>query len=238
MRLCKKWGGLSSLQPSFRSASIISAIVFLIAFAAILSAQSTPRIVYTKSFPGSTPAYVSITVDRAGAVLYKEDPKDDDPEKFQLEPDATAALFDLAGKLDHFKRPLESGLKVANMGAKTFRWEDVSAPSEAKFNYSTDLDAQALQDWFEKITSSERAFLDLRLTIRHDKLGVHQSLLNIEALWNQRRLLGSAQFLPLFDRVAMDETYLNIARERAANLAGAVRKNPAAGKDARKDKAQ
>jgi hypothetical protein len=199
-------------------------LLALVACASLAFAQSAPRVIYTKSFPGSVPAYVSITLDRAGAVLYKEDPKDDDPEKFQMEPDSTAAIFELAGKLDHFKRPVESGLKVANMGSKTFRWEDVSAPSEVKFNYSTDLDAQALQAWFERITESERAFLELRLTIRHDKLGVHQSLLNIEALWNQKRLVAAAQFLPLFDRVAMDETFLNIARQRAANLADAVRK--------------
>jgi hypothetical protein len=228
----QEWGRAFSLQSSFGSASINSAIFLLIA--SVAHAQSTPRIVYTKSFPGSNPAYVSITVDHSGAVLYKEDPKDDDPEKFQMEADSTASIFDLADKLDHFKRPLESGLKVANMGAKTFRWEDASAPSEAKFNYSTDVDAQALQGWFEKISDSERAFLALKLTIRHDKLGVHQSLLNIEGLWNQKRLVGAAQFLPLFDRVAMDETYLNIARERAANLADAMRKGSAA----RKDKAQ
>jgi hypothetical protein len=206
-----------------------------LACAALACAQTAPRVVYTKSFPGSTPAYVAITVDRGGAASYKEDPKDDDPEKFQIEAESVSAIFELADKLDHFKHPVESGLKVANMGAKTFRYEDVSAASETKFNYSTDPDAQALLNWFEKITESERAFLDLRLTIRHDKLGVHQSLMNIEALWNQKRLVGTAQFLPLFDRVAMDETYLNIARERARTLGDAVRKGPAASK---KDKAE
>ena len=192
--------------------------------AAAAFAQTAPRVVYTKSFPGSTPAYVSIIVDRTGAVTYKEDPKDDDPEKFQIEAQTASLIFDLADKLDHFKRPVESGLKVANMGAKTFRYEDGAAASEAKFNYSTDMNAQALQGWFETITESERAFLNLRLTIKHDKLGVHQSLMNIEALWTQNRLVSSVQFLPLFDRVYKDETYLNIARERAKNLADAVRK--------------
>ena len=198
----------------------------LLAFAcsAFALAQTAPRIVYTKAFPGSTPAYVSITVDRGGTAFYKEDPKDDDPEKFQVEPATTSLLFDLADKLDHFKRPVESGLKVANMGAKTFRYEDGSAASEAKFNYSTDLNAQSLLGWFETITDSERAFLQLRLTVKHDKLGVHQSLMNIETLWTQNRLVGAAQFLPLFDRVAGDETYLNIARERAKMLAEALRK--------------
>src|SRR5262249_53484369 len=48
-----------------------------------------PRIVYTKSFPGSVPAYVEIAVEKSGAVSYKE-AVDDDPETFTLNP-ATAS---------------------------------------------------------------------------------------------------------------------------------------------------
>ena len=104
--------------------------------------------VYTKSFPGSDPEYVSITVERNGMVSYKETP-DDDPDTFQLEPDFADKIFDLAGKLDHFKKPIESNLKnIANMGAKTFRWEDTGETAEAKFNYSTDQNAKDLWDWF------------------------------------------------------------------------------------------
>lgn len=190
--------------------------------ATMVHAADSPRVVYTKIFPGSTPAYVGITVERGGAASYKETP-DDDPETFQLENHATSAIFDLAGKLDHFKHPLESGLKVANLGSKTFRWEDGSAASEVKFNYSLDQNARALEDWFERITESERAFVQLRLVVKHDKLGVDDALLRIQSLWDQKRLVGTEQFLPLFDRIVHDETYINMARERAAALAQAVR---------------
>jgi hypothetical protein len=91
---------------------------------ALVYAQNAPRVTYTKSFPGSDPAYVAIAVDRNGMVSYKETP-DDDPDTFQLEAMFTDRIFDLADKLDHFKKPLESSVKnIANMGAKTFRWEN------------------------------------------------------------------------------------------------------------------
>ncbi|HEX5430674.1 MAG TPA: hypothetical protein VFW83_01810 [Bryobacteraceae bacterium] len=196
-------------------------LLMLLAGATVFAADA-PRIVYTKSFPGSTPAYVGITVERSGAATYKETP-DDDPETLQLEDSAAAAIFDLAGKLDHFKHPLESGLKIANMGEKTFRWEDGSESSEAKFNYSLDMNARALQDWFERITESERAFVKFRFAVKHDRLGVEDSLLQIQSLWDQKRLVGTAQFLPLFDRVAKDGSYIHMAQERAATLAGAIR---------------
>jgi len=191
--------------------------------AALAYAQSAPRIVYTKSFPGSDPEYVAITVDRSGMVSYKETP-DDDPDTFQLEADFTDKVFALAAKLDHFKKPIESGLKnIANMGAKTFRWEDSGETAESKFNFSTDQNAKDLWDFFEMVTSSQRAFLELKRTVRHDKLGVWDALQKITDLWTDSRLVGTAQFLPLFDRVAGDDTYIHLARQRAAELAEAVR---------------
>jgi hypothetical protein len=197
-----------------------------IAATAAFSNDTNARIIYTKSFPGSSPAYVSIIVERNGGVSYKE-AVDDDPEKFQLEQTGTDVMFDLAARLDHFKHPLESGLKVANMGVKTFRWEDGDASSEQKFNYSLDESAKALHDWFEAITETERLFAELRRSALHDKLGVHDALIHIEATWMQKRLTGADQFLPLLDRIAQNEIYLHMARQRAAVLGEAIRASKA-----------
>jgi len=182
-----------------------------------------PRVTYTKSFPGSDPAYMAITVDKDGATTYRET-KDEEPETFKLEPGALQAIFDLADKLDHFKRPLESGLKVAKIGDKTFRWENGSEASEVKFNYSLDENAKLLQDWFERISESERAMMNLRRAIRFDKLGVNDAVLRVDTAWSQKRLLGREQFLPLLDRIAKNEGFVNLARDRAARLADTIRK--------------
>jgi hypothetical protein len=192
-------------------------------FPLLLCAQSNSRITYTKSFPGSVPAYVAITVDPSGATTYNETKEDDNAEKLVLERDVATAIFDLAGKLDHFSRPLESGLKVANLGAKTYRWEDGAETHQTTFNYSQDENARALQDWFERITESERAYLELDRATKHDRLGVHQAMLQIVSLWEGKRLVGTAHMLPLLDRVAKNEAFINMARERAAAVAAAIR---------------
>jgi hypothetical protein len=145
---------------------------------------------------------------------------------FQLEPGVVRAIFLLADKLDHFKRPLESSLKVARTGDKIFRWENGTEASEVKFNYSLDEDAKLLQDWFERISESERAMMNLRRAIRFDKLGVNDAILRVDTTWSQKRLVGREQFLPLLDRVAKNETFVNLARDRAARLADALRKAP------------
>jgi len=183
---------------------------------------SLPRIVFIKSFPGSDPAYVEISIERNGAVGYKES-ADDDPETFQLDAASTETFFDLAGKLDHFDHPVESGLKVANMDAKTFRWENGAEQHEVKFNYSLDESAKLLWDSFERITESERLLMGLRRAMRHDRLGVNDAVVAIQESWNRRRLAGAEQFLPLLDQIAGNDVFMHMSRERAAEIAESIR---------------
>jgi hypothetical protein len=194
----------------------------------LLSAASpeTPHVIYSKSFPGSTPAWLEITLDKTGAGEYKEDPKDEDPLTFQLTGTEVSQIFGLTDKLDRFSRPLESGLKVANMGMKTFRYEADGHSGETRFNYSEDLDARALADWFERIAETERSRIELERAVRFDKLGVQQAILRIEIIRDQKRLIGPDQFLPMLDRVVKNESFLHIARDRAAALAEGIRALP------------
>lgn len=198
-------------------------LLLLAGLAAALPAWAEPTLFYSKSFPGSTPAYVSIDVQRTGECVYKEAPDDEQPVKFKIAPEEAAEMFALADKLGHFDRTLESGLKVAFMGEKTFRWVDGAKVTEQKFNYSQDEDANKLHDWFEKLTQTEQLYFGLERTVKFDKLGVHKAILQLEAAWDRKRLVAVDQFLPLLDRVTKNSSYLNMARERAAALAEVFR---------------
>jgi hypothetical protein len=200
------------------------ALVFA-ASCALFAADTPPKLQYTKSFPGSVPAYVSIELQRSGEGVYKEAPEDENPVDFKIASEDTEQIFALADKLERFKRPLEANLKVANMGMKTFRFEQGSVKNEQKFNFSLDLDAQALLDWFERLTETQRLHFDLERTAKFDRLGVNKTLLQIEAASDRKRLVGMDRFLPLLDRVAKNDAYLHMARERAAKLADVIR-NP------------
>jgi hypothetical protein len=109
------------------------------------------------------------------------------------------------------------------MGQKTLRWEAGGDRGEVKFNYSGSEDAKLLTDRFERIGESLRTLLELRRAARHDRLGVNAAVLKIQGLWDNRRLVGTAQFLPLLDQVAKDEAYIHMAGERAAQIADAIR---------------
>ena len=196
------------------------------AWAALVAASTAgaePRLWFSKSFPGSTPAYVEIAVEPGGACQYKEAPDDELPVKLQLAEADAKAMFDFAEKLDRFSRPLESPLKVANMGVKTFRFEDGARKSEVRFNFSEDLDARALLDWFERISETGQLFINLERSVKYDKLGVNKAILLMESSLEHKRLVSAPAFLPLLDRVAKNESYLNMARARAAAIADAIR---------------
>lgn len=184
-----------------------------------LGFSAPAKLTFTKSFPGSTPAYLSLQIDRSGALQYKEAPDDAQPLKAQMKEADVAPLFSLTEKLGYFKEPIESGLKVANTGKKVFRYEPESgAASEATFNYSIVPGAQELLEKFEQIASSERAYIDLDRAIHFDRLGINDALAEIESLWLSKHLAAPDQFVPLLNRVASHAAFMHLVRDRAARL--------------------
>ncbi len=188
-----------------------------------LVAADGPRLVYSKSFPGSVPAFVDVSIDRGGNTQYKEAADDDQPLKFQLAESDVAEIFSLVDKLGRFTRPLEAPVKVAFMGMKTYRFENGAEKNEVKYNFSEDLDARLLQDWFERIVETEQNLISLERAAKYDKLGVNRALLVLQAAFERKRLVALQQFLPILDRIAKNETYMHMSRERAAGIADAIR---------------
>ena len=194
-------------------------------FLALLTATlafSEPSIYYSKLFPGSKPEWVGVQVMRDGSVEYRET-KEEEPIRFKLDKTDVDLIFNLADKLGHFSRHLESGLPVARMGEKCYRYEDGPVKIEVKFNYSQDADAQTLQDFMERIVESEQALINLERTARFDRLGVNQALLQLQILVERKRVVAPNQFLKMLDRVAKNDVYLNMARDRAAQMAANFR---------------
>jgi len=205
-------------------------ITFLALWFAAASSAATPALIYTKVFPGSQPEFVFVSIDRAGALEYKESPKDEHPVTAQLPDLEVSEFFSLAEKLNYFRSPLESGLKVANTGKKTFSYLDPDGKrTDVTFNYSTEENAAKLLDHFEQVAASERAYIDLDRTAHFDKLGVNDALAAIESLWLHKQLTAPAQFIPLLNRIATHESYMHLARDRAARLRDEFAVPPPAG---------
>jgi hypothetical protein len=196
----------------------------ILLFASVAFAGDGPRLFYSRTFPGSAPAYFDIALESNGDTVYREAVDDELPSKFHLSEADTKEVFGLADKLDHFKHPLESPLKVAFMGNKVFRYEQGTEKTEVKFNYSEDVNAQALMDWFEKMAESAQQRDNLERAAKYDHLGVMHAMDLLASAYERKRLVAVEQFLPILDRVAKNETYMHQARALAAELAEAIRK--------------
>jgi hypothetical protein len=193
--------------------------VLLIAVLAVCAAAAPAKLTFTKSFPGSVPEYCSVEIDKSGALIYKESRTEEQPIKAQIPEADVSALFELAQRLEFFKSPIESGLKVANTGKKVFRYEgEDGKAAEVVFNYSTIEAAQQLLDHFENIAATERAWIDLDRTVHFDHLGINDSLALVEDLWIKKQLAAPAQFVPLLNRITSRASIMHLARERAARL--------------------
>jgi hypothetical protein len=195
----------------------------LLLLAGAVWAGDDPRLTYSKSFPGSAPPFMMVTLEKSGDAEYREAPDDDQPLKFKLTEADTQAVFGLAEKLDYFKHPLESPLKVAFMGTKTFRYESGATKSEVKFNFSEDPSAQALQDWFERMCESAQYRIELERTAKYDRLGVVHALGLLGSAMDRKRLVALEQYLPTLDRISNNENYMHTARAQAAEIAEAIR---------------
>jgi hypothetical protein len=196
---------------------------WLLLAAGPLLAGDGPRLFYSKAFPGSTPAYMQITVEKGGEVEYREAPDDESPLQYKLRDSETEEVFALADKMDHFKTPVESGLKVAFMGKKTFRWENGAEKHEVEFNYSEDANAKAMWEWFERMTESAQYRINLDRAAKYDKLGVFKAVTMLGAALDRKRLVGLEQYLPTLDRIIKNESYMHTARVRASEIAESIR---------------
>jgi hypothetical protein len=195
----------------------------ILLFAGTLVAQDAPRFFYSKSFPGSTPAYVEVTLEKSGEVVYKEAPDDDLPLKYKLTEAETAEVFALVEKLGSFKRPVESGLKVAFMGTKTFRLEKGAEKHEVQFNYSEDPHAALLWDWCERMVESAEHRVALERAAKYDRLGVVKALNLLGSAIERKRVVGLEQYLPTLDRIIKNESYMHTARAKASEIAEFIR---------------
>jgi invasion protein IalB len=139
----------------------------------------------------------------------------------------TKEVFALADKLDHFKHPLESPLKVAFMGTKTFRYEEGAEKTEVKFNYSEDVNAQALQDWFERMAESAEHRDNLERAAKYDHLG-RDAGHEPAGFGVRAQAAGGGGAVPAHSGPRGQERNLHAqARALAAEMAEAIRKGAA-----------
>ncbi|HUL15269.1 MAG TPA: hypothetical protein VLV88_04675 [Terriglobales bacterium] len=185
------------------------------------------KITFQRIFKGSTPEFVQITVrNDSDAATYEIRQLDEDPGStpFQVGAALRARMFSLADKLNDFMGlNLDVHRKIAYLGEKTFRWEQGGQVFETKFNYTLNSTAAELLQIFEGLARQQELADLLARSIRYDRLGVNDALLQVESDFTRGLLPEPQRLLALLDQIGGDEKVVDIARDRARSLADRIR---------------
>lgn len=184
------------------------------------------EITYRKIFKTSYPEFVEIKINESGSGTYDIRQLDEEanPQPFQIGAPLAERIFSLAAKLHDFQGvDLDVHRRLANLGEKTFAYENGAEKHETKFNYTLDESASQLVNIFEGLARQTSDISDLARTMRYDRLGVNDVLLQIESDLNNKQIPEPERLLPVLDQLAGDDKILEIARQRARTLAGHIR---------------
>ncbi len=202
------------------------------AWIVVSAAHANPQgaiITYRRVFKGSTPEFIEIKIADQGNCTFDIRQLDDDadPQVFEVGPTVRKRIQDLSGELKNFAiANLDIQKKIANLGQKTFRFENGSEVHETSFNYTVNPSAAQLQQIFEGLARQQQDLVLLQRQAKFDRLGVNDALRQFEADMDHRLLPEPERFLAILDQVAADTHFLEIARTRARALAERIRNSP------------
>ena len=227
-------------QPRRRFAHLIVTMTrnrFLLQFLYLLAgawllapaARANPdgaTITYRRVFKGSSPEFIEIKISDQGKSTYdiRQLDEDADPEPLEVSPAVQKRIFDLAAELNHFAiANLDIQKKIANLGQKTFRYENGAEVHETSFNYTLNSSATQLMQIFEGLARQQQDLVLLQRQAKFDRLGVNDALMQFESDMDHRLLPEPERLLPILDQIAADSHFLEIARSRARALAERIR---------------
>lgn len=181
----------------------------------------SPALGYKRVFKGSSPEYVSITVNEDGTGTYdgREISSPPKPVSFKLTAATTGRLFSLAAALNNFQDiDLESHKKVANLGEKTFTYSRDGKESRATFNYTLRKEAETLTDTFEGISAVEEHLQTLQFAIKYDPLALPNDLLRVQVDLANKALADPEMMVPTLELIARNPRFLHLAQSRALDI--------------------
>ncbi len=133
---------------------LLRRLLFLFALASAVFAFARPAvsaseavITYRKIFKGSVPESVEIKISETGKCTFDIRQLAEDPsaQAFEVGQPVRDKIFSLAKELNYFRnQDLDVHRKIANLGAKTFRYEKDGAANEVTFNYTLNTPASQL----------------------------------------------------------------------------------------------
>lgn len=229
-------GGGPAITPGsdvvrFGSLGLAAVCLALLAGGSIFRAQTPPAVpcvTFTKTLTGSSPEYLSLSIDSNGKGMYDSHKLGDPaaPRPLQISAETTAQIFSLTQSLDYFRTlNLDSHHRVAYMGQKILTYQDTREVNKVQFNYSENRSAQQLTDIFEKISNVEERITELDYAMKYDHLNLPQVLSQVQYGIDNNYFVEAALMIPTLEKISADSHYLHLAQSRAREIEQRIQKN-------------
>ena len=213
-----------------RNHFLLKLLTFLLgAWLVVPAARANPggaTITYRRVFKGSTPEFIEVKINDQGKSTYdiRQLEEEADPQPLEVGLPVQKRIFDLAAGLKNFAiGDIDIQKKIANLGQKTFRYENGAEVHETSFNYTLNPTASQLMEIFEGLAKQQEDLVLLQRQAKFDRLGVNDALLRFESDMDHRLLPEPERLLPVLDQIAADSHFVEIARSRARALAERIR---------------
>lgn len=191
------------------------------------AAPAYAKLTYRRIFKSSSPEFIEIVVrEDTNAATFEIRQLDEEPGALPFEVGAPLRqkMFELAAQLNHFQgQDLDVHRRIANLGEKTFRWEQGTESHETKFNYTLNSAASQLMQIFEGLARQQELVTMLERRMKYDRLGINDALLEFETDLDHKLLPEPQRALPTLDQIAGDSRFVEIGRQRARALAQRIR---------------
>ncbi|MGC1415908.1 MAG: hypothetical protein WA817_11530 [Candidatus Acidiferrum sp.] len=190
-------------------------------------APAYAKLTYRRIFKSSSPEFIEIVVrEDTNAATFEIRQLDEEPGAlpFEVGSPLRQKMFELAAQLNHFQGlDLDVHRRIANLGEKTFRWEQGTEIHETKFNYTLNSAASQLMQIFEGLARQQELVTMLERRMKYDRLGINDALLQFETDLDHKLLPEPQRALPTLDQIAGDSRFVEIGRQRARALAERIR---------------
>ncbi|MGB2634939.1 MAG: hypothetical protein WAM58_13475 [Candidatus Acidiferrum sp.] len=184
---------------------------------------------YRRIFKSSTPEFIEIKIKDdtdTGSYEIRQLDEDAGATPFEISNSLRTKMFQLINQLNDFKGlDLDVHRKIANLGEKTFRWEQGAEAYEVKFNYTVNPAATQLLQICEGLARQQELIDLLQRRMKYDRLGVDDALLQLETDLSKGVLPEPRRILPLLDQIAADSRFVEIARQKARAMAESIRRS-------------
>ena len=190
---------------------------------------AVPVVSFNCLWEAATPQSYTVTVSSTGTARYVSsnparpaEDRDADPEysiEFVMSEPGRSRVFALAKQAGYFNGDFDFKKHgIANTGAKTLTYADLSRNFQTTFNWSENGAIDQLARLFSGISSTVEHGRRLAFLHRYDKLGLEAELKGMESE-AQSGFLAELEIIgPTLESIAGDASVLNIARARARRL--------------------